>query len=274
MKKNLIVKDNALINASYNLDLVEQRLILLAIIEARQEKKDITKNTVITINSDSYIKHFNVHKNTAYEALKTACGNLFDRRFSYTKITEKGNVEIVKSRWVQKVSYVENEAIVRIHFSDDIIPFITKLESHFTSYELEQVSDLKSAYAVRLYELLIAWKSTKKLSIKIENLRYKLGVLDNEYSLISNFKNRVLDLAIKQINEKTNLTVKYEQHKAGRTIIGFTFSFKEKPETITKKKFENQQKHKKKTTRKSKTTEEKLTNIDWATDDWLKKFED
>ena len=40
----LIVKDNALINASYNLDLVEQRLILLAIIEARENGQGINAN--------------------------------------------------------------------------------------------------------------------------------------------------------------------------------------------------------------------------------------
>jgi hypothetical protein len=40
----LIVKDNALMNASYNLDLVEQRLILLAILEARESGKGINAN--------------------------------------------------------------------------------------------------------------------------------------------------------------------------------------------------------------------------------------
>ena len=42
--KELVVKDNALINASYNLDLVEQRLILLAIVEARESGRGINAN--------------------------------------------------------------------------------------------------------------------------------------------------------------------------------------------------------------------------------------
>ena len=42
----LVVKDNALMNASYNLDLVEQRLILLAIIEARSQAKELTPMTL------------------------------------------------------------------------------------------------------------------------------------------------------------------------------------------------------------------------------------
>ncbi|WP_236163414.1 RepB family plasmid replication initiator protein, partial [Acinetobacter sp. KAM396] len=40
----LVVKDNALIQASYTLDTVEQRLILLAIAEARETGQGITEN--------------------------------------------------------------------------------------------------------------------------------------------------------------------------------------------------------------------------------------
>lgn len=44
--RDLVVKDNALINASYNLDLVEQRLILLAIVEARKVVKALMQTTL------------------------------------------------------------------------------------------------------------------------------------------------------------------------------------------------------------------------------------
>lgn len=227
MKKELVVKDNALINASYNLSLTEQRLILLAIIEARQTKTS-TEND-LTVYAKSYINHFNVHKNTAYQALKDACENLFERRFSYEKLTAKGNIEHIKSRWVQKISYVENEALVRIKFSSDVVPLITNLEQHFTSYELEQVSELSSAYSVRLYELLIAWRSTGKTpKINLDELRNKLGVAYDEYPRMDNFKRKVLDASIKQINDHTDITVNYEQHKRGRSISGFSFIFKQK----------------------------------------------
>ena len=39
---------------------------------------------------------------------------------------------------------------------------ITRLEEQFTKYEIQQTSNLTSAYAVRLYEILIAWRSTGK----------------------------------------------------------------------------------------------------------------
>ena len=79
----LIVKDNALMNASYNLDLVEQRLILLAIVEARESGKGINANDPLTVHAESYINQFGVHRTTAYQALKDACKDLFARQFSY-----------------------------------------------------------------------------------------------------------------------------------------------------------------------------------------------
>lgn len=240
MKKDLVVKDNALINASYNLDLVEQRLILLAILEARESNTPTDKD--LTIHVDSYINHFNVHRNTAYQALQDASRNLFERRFSYQKLTAKGNIENVVSRWVQRVSYVENEALVRIKFSDDVVPLITNLEKHFTSYELEQVSSLTSVYAIRLYEVLIAWRSTGKVTmIGLDELRSKLGIEPHEYKRMGQFKEKVLHLAIEQINTHTDIKVEYEQHKQGRTIVGFSFSFKQKskPKTINPERDQN-----------------------------------
>lgn len=226
----LVTKDNSLMNARYNLDLVEQRLILLAIIEARETGKGITADNALTIHAESYIEQFSVEKHTAYTVLKDACKNLFARQFTYQEISKNGNLTTFTSRWVSKIGYTENEATVQIVFAPDVVPLITRLEEQFTSYELEQVAPLQSKYAVRLYELLIMWRSVGKTPIlKIEDFRQKIGVGVSEYSVISNLKQRVLEPAIKQINEHTDITASYEQHKRGRTITGFSFKFKPKP---------------------------------------------
>ncbi|MEF0861162.1 replication initiation protein RepM, partial [Acinetobacter baumannii] len=227
--RELVVKDNALINASYNLDLVEQRLILLAIVEARESGKGINANDPLEVHAEGYINQFGVHRNTAYQALKDACNDLFARQFSYQKINERGNIENYRSRWVSEIGYVDNEAVVKLIFAPAIVPLITRLEEHFTKYELQQVSNLSSAYAVRLYELLIAWRSTGSTPvIELSDFRQRIGVLDTEYKRMERFKTSVLELAIKQINEHTDITVKYEQHKRGRSISGFSFTFKQK----------------------------------------------
>ena len=229
MAKNLVVKDNALINASYNLELVEQRLILLAIVEARTSGKGVTPNNSLTITASSYMNHFDTNRNTAYQALKDACNNLFERQFSYIETNTKGNTEVVRSRWVSEIRYIDNEASVKLIFSPTVSPLITLLEKNFASYELEQVAQLNSKYAVRLYEVVIAWRSTGKTPmIAIDELRNRLGVLDDEYTVTADFKRWALDNPIKQINEKTEINLSYEQHKQGRKIIGFTFTIKQK----------------------------------------------
>ena len=227
--RDLVVKDNALINASYNLDLVEQRLILLAIVEARESGKGINANNPLEVHAESYINQFNVARQTAYQALKDASKDLFARQFSYQEMNKRGNIENVLSRWVSEIRYIDAEATVKLIFAPAIVPLITKLEEQFTKYELQQVSNLSSAYAVRLYELLIAWRSTGQTPvIELEEFRKKIGVLDDEYTRMGNFKDRVLHLAIAQVNEFTDITVKYEQHKKGRSIYGFSFLFKQK----------------------------------------------
>lgn len=242
MAKNLVVKDNALINASYNLELVEQRLILLSIVEARATGKGVMPNDKLTITANSYMNHFNTNRNTAYQALKDACNSLFERQFSYIETNAKGNDEVVRSRWVSEIRYIENEASVKLIFSPTVAPLITLLEKNFTSYDLEQVAELNSKYSVRLYEIIIAWRSTGKTPmITIDELRQRLGVFDDEYTVTADFKRWVLEKPIKQINEKTDISVSYEQHKQGRKIIGFTFKIKQKQKNIPIKSNETEQ---------------------------------
>lgn len=82
-QKNLIVKDNALINASYNLDLIEQRLILLAIVQARKIGCELSPDRKIQIKVSDYIDIYNVNGRSVYENIKGACATLFERQFTY-----------------------------------------------------------------------------------------------------------------------------------------------------------------------------------------------
>ena len=226
---SIVVKDNALTGASYNLDVVEQRLILLAIVEARESGKGINANDPLIVHASSYMEEFQVTKQTAYQALKDACKDLFARQFSYEELSPKGNIVRQTSRWVSQIGYIEAEASVQLIFAPAIVPLITRLEEKFTSYELSQVARLGSKYSMRLYELLIQWKTVGKMTVDLEDLRDKLGLGTTEYKAMCDFKKSVLDLALKQINASTDLKVAYEQHKKGVRVTGFTFRFKKKP---------------------------------------------
>lgn len=230
MKNSLVVKDNALINASYNLELTEQRLIMLAIINARESGQGITADSKLEIHASDYAKLFNVSIDASYKALKEAVNNLFNRQFSYTaEYKRTGKTGVVRSRWVSRIFYVDDLALLEITFAPDVVPLVTRLEEHFTSYQAKQVAHLTSKYATRLYELLIAWREVGKVpQIEISTFRNRLGLLENEYTAMSDFKKRVLEPSIKQINEHTDITVTYEQHKKRRLISGFSFKLKQK----------------------------------------------
>ncbi|TCB82824.1 RepB family plasmid replication initiator protein [Acinetobacter sp. ANC 3791] len=223
---NVIYKDNNLIEASYALSLSEQRLILIAIIAARDIEQDLTADTMLTIHASEYMKHFNLERQSAYEALQAACDNLFERKLTYKAIDpQTGKLAVYKSRWVSKVGYVKEAACAQLVFAPDILQLFVKLEEKFTRYELKQISQLSSVYAIRLYELLIRWRGKGKLYISVSQLREKLGLLENEYQVMGDFKKRVLTVAIDQINKFTDIDVSYTQKKEGRTITHIEFSF-------------------------------------------------
>ena len=175
----LVVKDNALIDASFNLSLIEQRLMLLAIVEAR-EVHDLTPNTAIEIAVSDYVHQFKVESNNSYSLIRDAARTLKRREFSYLD-RYKGKEAYTTANWVNKVTYVDTSGLIVLYLSNEVISLISRLSEQFTKYHLEQVSDFKSKYSIRLYELLIKWLSTGKTEkYNIDDIRAKLGVGVNE----------------------------------------------------------------------------------------------
>lgn len=224
MTKQLIVKkDNALINAAYTLTLQEQRLLLLASAKAGGEKIALQG---LKLQALEYAESFNVSSGAAYKALKEAADSLFERRVTFHEGEKK-----TLSRWVSHVTY--EEGCIEIAFAPKVQPLLCELKNKFTMYALERVADLSSVHAVRLYELLIAWRSTCKTPVfELADFRQRLGIEAAEYPRMTDFKRRVLDPALAQINEHTDINVSYEQHKRGRSIVGFSFTFTTKPHTV------------------------------------------
>ena len=74
-------------------------------------------------------------------------------------------------------------------------------------------------------------------TISLTDFKKRLGIED-KYTRMRDFKVRVLDLAIAQINEHTDIIASYEQHKKGRIVSGFTFSFKFKKTSANNKVYE------------------------------------
>lgn len=226
--KNEVVKTNRLNTVIQNLTLVELRLIQLAIVDSREKQQGLTADKPLFISAKRYAECFDVESHTAYEVLKSIEKTLFDRRFTF--INERQNE--VKSRWISQVEYHKGEGGISIIFTPAVVREITRIDGYetaFTKFLLEQTANLNSVYSVRLYELLKQWLEAKKATLELELMRGQLGLGVNEYVRMSDFKKRVLDLAVNEINEKTDLKISYENVKKGRKIVGFNFKILEKP---------------------------------------------
>lgn len=236
MANDMVVKTNRLNMAIQNLSLIEVRLIQLAIIDARETETGLSTDKPLVITASRYAKAFDVSRQTARQAILDAEQTLFERRFTFIDDTD-GNP--VKSRWLQRVKYLNDQAAIELCFTYDVVTEITRIdgiERYFTQYLLQQTSQLKSAYSVRLYELLVQWKEAKGTPVfEINTFREQLGLGVNEYQIMGNFKLRVLDMAVNEINEKTDLKVSYEQKKQGRKISGFLFNVLVKAKPIKDK---------------------------------------
>lgn len=218
---DLVVKTNKLVEASYRLDLNEQRLVLAAIVEGR-ESDLLHNNQLIKISAKRFAAIFGMDESNAYRLMKEAKNRLYERSVTIED-EEDGSVGAV--RWVEGVFHKDGSGFVKLKFSSYVAPHLARLETEYTEYRLERIGKLTSAYAVRIYELCAQCrnKNIKEREENLPDLRRKLGLTANEYPAIKDFKLRVLDPAVNQINEHTDLRITYENIKTGRTVTGLLF---------------------------------------------------
>jgi plasmid replication initiation protein len=222
MSTGIVTKSNHLIEASYKLSLNEQRLVLSAISQL-DGRKPIPKENEFTITAAEFSKTFDIPIKQAYETLDDAASKLYERDI---KTYDRNAKTRDRFRWVDHVRYWDGEAKVTLGFSRWITPYLTLLHQQFTSYELKQVSQLKTAYAIRFYELLIQFIKTGERYITLNRLKESLE-LGDQYARFHDLKKRIIDPSILEINQKTNLTVEWDVVKKGRTITGLMFLFQD-----------------------------------------------
>lgn len=222
MAKELVTKSNSLLNASYYLDLGEYRLITASVAMARKTGVGISAENPLTISTAEFASLYDLDRTTAYKMLRTACDTLFERQISYLE-TLNGRKMISRTRWVHKISYSPEENCVALAFSLDVAPHIANLSKDFTTYYIENIKNLKSPYAVRLYEQLARWKNAGQTpEIELDELKRLMGIEPHLYTKLLVFK-KLLNSCLEKINEHTDLRVTYQQKKQGRFIKAIRF---------------------------------------------------
>lgn len=220
MSKELEVRQhNALTNARYDYTELQQDLLFFIISKLNPDNREGYTLSIMELSKLTGKKY-----NAAY--LHKATADMGSRVLEV--LTEKSYEQI----WMfQRVKYHLGQGIIEFDFTKHILPYLFDLKNNFTSFELAAALRLTSKYAKRIYPLCSQWKDlgeTKKYDL--QDLKKMLGLLDDKgnekMKQLIDLRTNVLDVAMKQINEHTELHVSYKLEKVGRSFKNIVFSVK------------------------------------------------
>ena len=213
-----VVKHNSIVEAGYRLSIYENR-ILLTCISQIDSMGVIGLDDTFTVSVQDLVGLNGLNSKSAYRNLQKAVDRLFERSVTI----ELPNDEILKMRWVSSIKYISKAGMIELQFSQKIIPYISELRREFTQYRLNNVLMFKSNYSIRIYELLVKWGGNEK-TVEVDWLKKQFQI-ENKYKTIGNLKAKVLNIAVAEINQHSDMIVNYEQVKRGRNIVAFRFVY-------------------------------------------------
>ena len=213
----LVVQHNNLIEAYYDMDLSanEHKIIKYAISKI---KLNDTQFPDYSFDVKEFVKAANVKGGNYYKEVEKIADELSKKR-----IKVKSKEAIGYFPWFSAIVY--QKGVVHISFNHHIKDLLLQLEQTFTNYPFEVITPLKSAYSLRLFELLKQYEKIGYRRMKIDDLRRMLGIRD-KYSEYSAMKQRVLKKAHSELNKKTKLSFEYEEVKEGRKVVAIDFFIK------------------------------------------------
>lgn len=230
-------KSNSLVQACYRLEVVELRALLLALHKGLEDDcfsvgDDTCRSSAkpILLLAADFCEHFpGMDAAHVYGQMRAAFRGIMRKPISFIMTTDGAETER-EMPWLSQADYKKDEGSIEVLFNERVVPHITRLDKRYTEIRLGAAAKLTSAHAIRLYEMLCQFRSTKTRDISIEWLRTTL-MLESEYESVFELKRRVIDPAVKQINALTDLTVSYTQKKKGRVVDSLLFLIREKTST-------------------------------------------
>lgn len=108
-----------------------------------------------------------------------------------------------------------------VKFHEGLIPYILQLKSCFSNLSIDSMFAMKSKYSIRLYELLKSYEAMGEWWFTIEDFQKKLDATN--YQLFGNLKQKVIDVAVKELNLYSDLDVSWQPVKEGRKVTKIQF---------------------------------------------------
>jgi|LGOV01.1.fsa_nt_gb plasmid replication initiation protein len=217
-KNNLVTKSNSLVKAQGSFTAFEQKIIIGAI-SMINPFDDGFKEYEMKV--EDIMEIYGVSKKNVYREIDNATDKFFK------VITIRDGENIIKIPFFTKAQWKERGSIVIFRFSPELQPYLLDLQQ-YTKYELINISNMKSGYSIRIFELLKQCERMKKCSFKLDELKELLGITI-EYKVFKDFDRRVLKVALDEINALTDIHVDYEKKRIGRSIGKIEFTITSKP---------------------------------------------
>lgn len=218
-KNNLIVKSNQVVEASYTLTTTEQRLILSAIAQV-PKGEEVSDDVLYPLATEDLVKLGGDEK-ASHKEFKDAVNRLYER-----SIVLRDGDESDSFRWIQEKVF-NGPSMAFVRFSKPILPFLSNLKAEFTKYLESDIVGMSSPYAIRIYELMMQYRSVGHREISLDDLRWMFQ-LENKYPVWADLKKRVIDQATKEINEHSPYKLTIEPKRTGRKITSIVLKFQNK----------------------------------------------
>lgn len=221
----VVMANNMLMHSASNLSLDELKLLRFIIMQTKKGDQELFE---FELSAKDFAKllEINIKTKDIYKRLKTMVKHLMQE---VIYIGDESKNQWIMFHWVDVCRYDKGKITIKI--SDELKPFLVELRGNFSRYQLSEIISFKSAYAIRLYEILNSCMNENNLpyadvaievSISVEELRKNTDTV-NKFERYSNFKLRVIDTALKEINEKSKYHVTATPYKDGNAIKGFDF---------------------------------------------------
>jgi len=216
---SVIAMKNNIITTIANLSVTQSRLFqyILAHYDSRDGKNYTYETTVKELK-----EFFGVDYQATWTVVKAAMKQLGSMPLEW----REGNAQHFDN-WFTGVTYFAGSGKMQFRINKDAEPFFLKLKSFFTCYRLGATKKFTKAASFKLYLNLSQWANMTKWDVDLDELKYRLGVVE-KYPAYKDFRRWILDPAVEEINEHSDLLVDYIPTKENRWVVGLLFRIKRK----------------------------------------------
>ena len=212
----VVFQHNNLVEARYSLTLQEKKIILWLTSQIQQDDKDFKKHT-LTVKDFMDLMGLTGHAN--YTELQKITLGLMKKVLIIKEPEYKVTTQV---SWLNSARYEEGEGFIRLSFAPEMHPFLLNLKKTFTAIKLSDLMQFKSIHAIRIYELLKQYQAIGERTLTIEEIKACCGVV-GKLKTYPNLEKKLLLIAQREINSKSDIFLEFERKKSGRKITGIRF---------------------------------------------------